>query len=88
METAILTEHVIQMTDRGGVNLTLVKGTERAVLIDTGYGLDMICPAVDEVCRVPWEVFLTHVHYDHALGAMQMKKVSLFPEEQIGRAHV
>ncbi len=81
METTVLTEHVIEMTDQLGVNLTLIKGTKRAILIDTGYGLEAVLPAVDAVCKVPFDVVLTHVHHDHALGAMQMGKASLFPEE-------
>lgn len=81
MITAKLTEHITVITDRLGVNLTLITGDEKAVLVDTGYGLDQIAPVLTGLTDLPVQVILTHAHHDHALGTMQFESVWAFPEE-------
>lgn len=54
------------------VNLVLVAGTERALLVDTGSGVEQgraLRAAAAEVARVPVEVVVvTHPHPDHVRG--------------------
>ncbi|GAB2572388.1 MBL fold metallo-hydrolase [Microlunatus antarcticus] len=54
------------------VNLVLVAGAERALLVDTGSSPEQgrtVRAAVAEVCDVPLEVVVvTHAHDDHLLG--------------------
>ena len=46
----------------------LVIGTERAMLIDTGYGLDNLAAAVREMTDLPLVIVNTHGHCDHVGG--------------------
>jgi len=53
------------------LNVTLVLGDERALVVDThmhdGHARALVA-AVREVTRLPWVVVDTHAHYDHAFG--------------------
>jgi glyoxylase-like metal-dependent hydrolase (beta-lactamase superfamily II) len=52
----------------GHVNSWLIRGSERALLLDTGLGLADISAAVATVCRQPPQVVNSHVHFDHVGG--------------------
>ena len=43
----------------------LLKGSDRAVLIDTGIGISDIRKITDRVCTTPVTVLTTHAHWDH-----------------------
>ncbi|GAB6989900.1 hypothetical protein JCM16418A_19500 [Paenibacillus pini] len=47
------------------VHSFLLVGKEKAVLIDTGLGIDNIKRITDELTHLPIVVFTTHVHTDH-----------------------
>ncbi len=53
------------------LNITLVLGDERALVVDThshaGYAAELVA-AVRSVTRLPWVVVDTHGHFDHAFG--------------------
>ena len=49
----------------------LIPGTERAMLIDTGYGLGNLKEAVEELTRLPLFIVNTHGHCDHVGGNAQ-----------------
>ena len=46
----------------------LIVGTERAALIDTGYGLGDLRAAVEQITRLPLLILNTHGHCDHMGG--------------------
>ncbi|MBR4459719.1 MAG: MBL fold metallo-hydrolase [Clostridia bacterium] len=73
---------VWHIADPMDVCVTLLAGEERALLVDTGYGLEDIAACVRSVTDRPTDVLLTHGHHDHALGAHRFERVWLFPEDE------
>jgi len=51
-----------------GVFCYLIEGTEKAMLIDTGYGLADLREAVREITSLPLIIVNTHGHCDHIGG--------------------
>lgn len=66
---------VYHLEDRMGVHMTLLVGKNRALLLDTGYGLDNVFSLVREITDLPLTVVLSHGHHDHALGCQWFDKV-------------
>lgn len=58
--------HVIQ--DIVGVEMYLIEGNEKAILLDTGIGIGNVKKVVENITDKPIEVYLTHGHVDHAGG--------------------
>ena len=52
-----------------------VEGSDRAVLIDTGYGFGDLKRFMDGLSDKPYDVLISHGHLDHANGAGQWDKV-------------
>ena len=69
---------VWQIEEAMGVCTALLCGTERALLVDTGYGLNDLCAYVRTITDKPLTVLLTHAHHDHALGARWFSEAGLF----------
>lgn len=60
----------------GDVWMFLTIGPEKALLVDTAYGLGDLKGLVDEITGgKPLYVAVTHEHYDHAYGACRFDKV-------------
>jgi glyoxylase-like metal-dependent hydrolase (beta-lactamase superfamily II) len=55
----------------------LVEGTERAVLLDTGMGIQPIRPVAEALIRAPLEVINTHYHFDHVGGNREFEQISI-----------
>ena len=68
-KTEPVTEHIDAIRSRTGEIMYLLKGTDRAVLIDTCLGVDGLKQTVRELTELPITVILTHGHVDHAMGA-------------------
>ena len=47
----------------------LVEGTEKAALIDTGYGVGNLKGYIKTLTEKPLIVLITHGHLDHVAGA-------------------
>lgn len=73
---------VFHITDCMGVNMTLLKGTEKALLIDTGYGIENGKAYAESLAGMEVRVLLTHGHHDHALGCAHFEQVFLFEEDR------
>ena len=61
-------ENIWQIKEDDGVCCTLVKGSELAVLIDTGYGVRNLRAFVEENVTTPCMVIDSHGHPDHIGG--------------------
>ncbi len=63
-----LTDSIYHICESPGVFCTLVVGSEKALLVDTGNGRNNIANAVKEITDLPVLVVNTHGHFDHASG--------------------
>ena len=72
---------VWHIEDAMEVCMTLLCGEERALLVDTGYGLEDVAAFVRTLTDKPLTVMLTHHHHDHALGARWFAQTRMFAED-------
>lgn len=72
---AQLTDRLWRFEDVSGTLQYLLVGSERAALIDTGYGVGSMEPMIRAITDKPIIVILTHSHRDHAMGAGVFEQV-------------
>lgn len=60
----------------------LLCGSQRAILIDTGLGVDNIKEVVDELTQLPVTVITTHAHWDHIGGHKHFSHIEVHEAEQ------
>lgn len=77
-----ITQHVTRILDGSDVCEYLIEGNEKALLIDTGYGIGDLKGFVDTLTKKPYEVYMTHAHVDHGGGAYAFGKVHLHHRDQ------
>lgn len=63
-----INEHIYQIKDRMGVLMTLIIGSDKALLIDTGYGIYDIKEHIKSITTLPLIVVNSHGHMDHSCG--------------------
>ena len=72
--------HVRRICGNGDVCMYLVEGSDRALLIDTGYGVGDLRGYVEGLLDgKPYDVVITHGHIDHAAGAAQFESCRMSP---------
>lgn len=76
-----VTDHITRIADGTDVCEYLVEGADRALLIDTGYGLGDLRGYVESLTSKPFDVVCTHGHVDHASGAAQFDRVFMHPAD-------
>ena len=74
-------DNIWQIAEDNGVYCTLVKGTELAVLIDTGFGNRDLRTFVEENVSTPYMVINSHGHPDHIGGNHWFHTVYALQEE-------
>ena len=72
---------VTHIRDAMGVCMTLLEGSQAALLVDTGYGTEDVAAFIRTLIDKPLTVLLTHNHHDHALGARWFARTLMFPED-------
>lgn len=84
-------EYMVTELGNGIINITappmrfqqyLVLGTERAMLIDSGFGLDSIKKVVDGLTCLPVVLVNTHGHPDHCGGNAEFDTAYLHPADK------
>ena len=60
----------------------LLLGTERALLIDTGLGVEKIRRVVESLTSLPLIVVTTHVHWDHIGGHWNFSNIGVHEAER------
>jgi len=71
-------KNVYHISDCMGVCMTLLAGSEKAILVDTGYGIEDVGRFVRTLTDKPLQVILTHGHHDHMLGARWFAETRMF----------
>lgn len=74
-------ENIWQIEDDMGVRCTLIKGSELAVLIDTGYGEWNLRHFLEENVSTPYMVINSHGHPDHIGGNHWFDTIYAIKEE-------
>ena len=74
-------ENIWQIAEDDGVYCTLIKGSESAVLIDTGYGKHDLRAFVEENISTPYMVINSHGHPDHIGGNNRFNTIYALKEE-------
>lgn len=72
-----VSQHLTRIITPCGVCMYLVEGTDRAALLDTGFGFGDLKGYVESLTQKPYVVLLSHGHMDHAGGAVQFDQVYL-----------
>ena len=72
-----ISEHIIRIRDGSDVCEYLVIGTDRAMLIDTGYGIGDLKGYIRTLTDLPLTVYITHGHVDHASGTAAFDDVHM-----------
>ena len=73
---------ICHIRDGLDVCMTLIMGSERALLVDTGYGLENVKAFVDTLTGLDYDVLLTHGHHDHALGSIWFDRILVLSGEE------
>lgn len=79
---AEIRENIWQIAEDEGVYCTLIKGTDMAVLVDTGYGHRNLRAFVEKEISTPYMVINSHGHPDHMGGNHWFDSVYALKEEQ------
>lgn len=76
-EVQEITDDILAIDDNGDNTIYLVRGSERALLIDTGWGIGNLKELVSDFTELPVVVVNTHGHPDHVGGAYQFDNVHI-----------
>ncbi len=75
-----ITGHIRRIRGNGDVCMYLIEGSERALLVDTGYGVGDLAGYIHSILGdKPLDVVITHGHIDHAAGAAQFDHCYMSP---------
>ena len=73
---------VWKLQDYTGSSFYVVEGTRAALVIDTGFGAELVTPWIRKITSLPLELALTHCHGDHMYHADEFKTVYLSAKEK------
>jgi len=83
-----LKPNVYHIADPMGVFMTLIVGEEKALLLDTGYGIGDLAQTVAEITELPVILVNSHGHVDHVLGNRFFDEAYLHPADfQLYKEH-
>ncbi len=68
-------DNLYHFRDPLGVCFSIIKGSKKAIVVDTGYGIFDVKKTVEEYITTPYIVINTHGHMDHTAGNFRFDKV-------------
>ncbi len=74
-----INDHIYQIKDAMGVLSTLVIGEQKALLVDTGYGIKNLKEVVETITTKPLLVANSHGHMDHSGGNYLFDEIYIHP---------
>lgn len=77
-----VTWRIEEYDERNSVNIYLLVGKDRALLMDTGFGTIDTAAIVAELTELPLTVLCTHGHFDHIGGNPRFSEVWLHEADQ------
>ncbi len=83
--TQKIDQHTFAISEYGHwekVHSFLLLGEQKAVLIDTGLGIDHIKRITDQITDLPIDVITTHVHYDHIGSHGEFERIYVHAEDK------
>ena len=66
---------VYHFRDPQGVCFSIIKGKDKAIVVDCGYGIFNIRELIENYIDTPYMVICTHGHMDHSCGNYQFDEV-------------
>lgn len=76
-EARQVTRGVWSIAEPSHVNMWLIEGDERSVLLDTGLGIANVRPVVEQLTTRPVSVVNTHYHFDHVGGNHEFEDTAI-----------
>lgn len=76
-ESEKISQHIFRITDGTDVCEYLIVGNNKAMLVDTGYGMGDLKSYIRTISTLPITVYITHGHVDHAGGAAPFQDVHM-----------
>jgi glyoxylase-like metal-dependent hydrolase (beta-lactamase superfamily II) len=76
-QTRQISRGVWSIVEPSHVNMWLVEGRDRAVLLDTGLGIAPVRPVVERLTQLPVSVVNTHYHLDHVGGNREFDETAI-----------
>lgn len=73
--------YLYHFSDPLGVNFTIITGSEKAIVFDTGYGLTDIREEINKIVKTPYIVINSHGHMDHTNGNYLFDEVYIHPKD-------
>lgn len=80
-KTISINDHIYQIKDPMGVLTTLVVGKNKAMLIDTAYGIENLKDHVETITNLPLIVVNTHGHMDHSAGNYHFNEIYIHEKD-------
>ena len=77
-------EKTWQIHENDHVSIYLVAGSNKALVVDTGWGIGDISGAVKSLTDLPVSAVITHGHPDHVCGAYNFDDVFISEEDKKG----
>ena len=83
-----LKPNLYHIADPFGVFMTVIVGEEKALLLDTGYGIGRLNETITQITDLPLIVVNSHGHLDHVLGNRFFGEAHLHPADlQVYQCH-